>query len=63
MSDSDWAVNDFKIVDRPTLGLYMDSVNTNPDLSTILLNNDLWYVRTMDISKGENYAGKINRSL
>ena len=61
--DEDWLVNDVKTMQMPTLALYMDKVIARPDFSSVVVDRELWYVRTDEISKGENYAGKIDRSV
>ena len=58
-----WSYNDIKTFEKPTIGLFMETVEDNPIYSAVIVESALWYVRTEDISKGESYAGKTNRSL
>ena len=58
-----WSYSDIKTFDRPTIGFFMESVKENPEYSTVIIDTKIWYVRTGDISKGENYVGKIDRSV
>lgn len=61
LDDATGWVTDVKSVQRPTLGIFLEQVSSV--YSNIIVDTEQWSVVTSHIGKGEDYAGKINRSL
>lgn len=56
-------INNYLEIKSPTLAIYLEDDNNSPPSSKVLIGTEEWHVSTDSISKGENYVGKINRSL
>ena len=53
-------VEDAKIAIRPLIAIFVEECGSS---SKVIIDNEEWHVDSINLSKGENYAGKINRGL
>lgn len=62
-NDGSGYVSNYVEMKNPTLAIFLEANDSSPSTSKVLIGTEEWYVNTDSISKGENYVGKINRSL